>query len=373
MATCIPNVYLISGPEQDCVPFDLPADWMAVAEGISQATQSTPSPAVIFVVGPRKVGKSTMARFLCNATWNRHRGPVAFLDLDSGQTEFTPPGCVALKALHAPLLGPSLSHQALTDGLVYLGSPSPSDDPKAYTAGARRLVEMYLRQLRPNGIPLIVNTMGWVTGLGLSLLQGLLQMLPVTHVIAFGQANEISDPFDYVQKVLFDKTPWSPGFTAESAPQVAYVQPAESSGTATSRVARISPVDLRAMTFAAYFLGKTNAHGHVVYPDQSPSFRSLTPLTVPISSIKIFYAEKNSKLPPKMDHLALNLAMVGLAHRNASSGDIKCIGLGIVRSVDRQQGFYSILTPIPLATLREANVNCFILGRIYLPNTFLTV
>lgn len=83
------------------MPLDIPSDWLMVADAFVE----NPITPIVFVVGPRKVGKSTMTRYLCNSMWNQNK-KVAYLDLDLGQTEFTPPGCLSLKIVQKnPLLG----------------------------------------------------------------------------------------------------------------------------------------------------------------------------------------------------------------------------------------------------------------------------
>lgn len=309
-----------------------------------------------------------MARFLANSLWTAST-PVAFLDLDPGQTEFTPPGCLSLKIMHSPLLGPPIAHQSITEGLVFLGTTSPADDPKAYTNGAKMLTAKYLSHYLPSGIPLIVNTMGWVTGLGMSFLQSLLQMLPTTHVIAFPQKE--AEPFEYTQEALFEKSAFSAGFSLDNAPHVAYVQPSESSGTASSRLQRISPNELRSLTFSSYFLG-SYSEGSMLYKAEKLTFRSALPLKVPIAAIRIVAADKKCTVPRGLEMMAVNLALVGLAHLSSPTASINCVGLGLVRSVDVQNGVFHVITPVPVGTLRECQVNCFVLGRIHLPASFLT-
>jgi len=59
------------------------------------------------------VGKSTLLRYLVNRILcSRDVGArgVVVLDFDPGQAEFTPPGCVAVSLIKAPLLGPNYTH-----------------------------------------------------------------------------------------------------------------------------------------------------------------------------------------------------------------------------------------------------------------------
>lgn len=368
MATTVPNVYLVPGPDSGCIPFDLPTDWAAVSTGVAQSAASTPT---VFVVGPRKMGKSTMSRFLANSIWSRTQR-VAFLDTDLGQTEFTPPGCVSLKILdREPLLGPPVSHQGLTEGLIFLGCMSPQENPKAYLDACSRLLHRYMAEFHANGIPLIVNTMGWTTGLGMSLLQALLHVIPVSHMVAFGQGEQ--SPFDYVQDALFRASDFSKGrvFTADDAPSIAHVQPAEASGSQSLRVNRVTPADQRALTFSAYFLGRYDPGlGRMVFPGGALSFRTCVPVAVSMDLVR--FTRTSHGGPGQLEALAANLAVVGLATYSERTKVPECVGLGLVRSVDRRSRLLYVLTPVPVELLCSANVNCLVLGDVYLPSTFLT-
>lgn len=80
---------------------------MAAAVSSHLSGEGDPSrqlPPRIFILGNRKVGKSSFCRFLTNTLLNVRR-EVAFMDLDCGQTEFTPPGFLSLKLLTEALLG----------------------------------------------------------------------------------------------------------------------------------------------------------------------------------------------------------------------------------------------------------------------------
>lgn len=71
-------------------------EWTEVLEDL----KTSPKPAVVFVCGHRKVGKSSFSRFLMNGLLNEGGGEVEFVDLDPGQTEFTPAGFIARKSFN---------------------------------------------------------------------------------------------------------------------------------------------------------------------------------------------------------------------------------------------------------------------------------
>lgn len=118
-------------------------------------------------------------------TMSQNYDTVAFLDLDPGQPEFSPPGELSLLKLKAFNLGPPFTHPTTygDKDLIrahHFGYLSPKDDPHHYYQCAQDLYSHY----RQMGIcPLIVNCSGWVQGSGLELLTDLVNGLNLTDVI----------------------------------------------------------------------------------------------------------------------------------------------------------------------------------------------
>lgn len=82
-----------SAPESLMPLLKISDEWKGVLEDIETNNFNNECP-VVFVCGHRKVGKSTFSRFLLNGLLNS-RESVDFIDLDPGQTEFTPAGFVS--------------------------------------------------------------------------------------------------------------------------------------------------------------------------------------------------------------------------------------------------------------------------------------
>jgi hypothetical protein len=218
--------------------------WEAVAGAIVGASLGHVVPSA-FVSGPSGSGKSTFSRYLCNALLSSQDGrqqasarSVAYLDLDLGQPEHTPPGCLSLTLVRSPILSPphyrahhclpaealglssALAGAGLQSGeeggalaappmwasvnaasqsllpstscaeaapaviaMRYLGSASPRDDPSAFVAAARVLLDLYRSTLASSGVPLVVNSHGWTKGLGYEVLQSFLDVLAPTHSV----------------------------------------------------------------------------------------------------------------------------------------------------------------------------------------------
>ncbi|GAA5940483.1 hypothetical protein JCM3775_004809 [Rhodotorula graminis] len=163
---------------------------------------------VALVEGPKRVGKSTFAKMLLNSLLARY-GAVAYLDTDLGQPEFTPSGFLSLNVLRRPVLGPSFTHVALPLASRFLGSTSPASDPSAYLEAAQALLETYALEVEypldgeastredrkvVERVPLVINTQGWVKGLGADLLDKLKALARPTHVFSFATPDDAPAP-----------------------------------------------------------------------------------------------------------------------------------------------------------------------------------
>lgn len=156
-------------------------------------------PPAVIICGPKGSGKSTFGRLLANSMLNRsprsghERGAdgVAFLDLDPGQPEYSPPGEVSLVHLRSYNLGVPFTHPIIAphehSSLIrahHIGSISLKDDPGHYQKCAFDLLNQYksMRSRYPS-CPLIVNCSGWVQGSGLELLAELIRRWTFTDVL----------------------------------------------------------------------------------------------------------------------------------------------------------------------------------------------
>ncbi|KAM3422176.1 hypothetical protein BST61_g2545 [Cercospora zeina] len=141
----------------------------------------------ILAIGGKSSGKSTFNRILCNTITSRASTSSCFyLDLDPGQPEFGPSGQLSLIKVTAPILGPAFTHPASTCSTKYriirshtIASTSFKDDPDHYLACAIDLCSH-----APKHAPLIVNSCGWVNGLGASTIVSFASKLSVSDVVS---------------------------------------------------------------------------------------------------------------------------------------------------------------------------------------------
>lgn len=160
----------------------------AKASSSSSDSDSSQGPRVI-VVGPTDSGKSTLSRMLLS--WAAKRGwKPTFVDLDIGQGSITIPGCVAATPIEMPI--DPVEGIPLEMPLVYFyGHPSPSVNADMYKLLVKELAKTLERQFSANAesraAGMVINTMGWIEGLGYELLLHAIETFNATVVMVLGQ------------------------------------------------------------------------------------------------------------------------------------------------------------------------------------------
>jgi polynucleotide 5'-hydroxyl-kinase GRC3/NOL9 len=152
---------------------------------------------VVLVCGPKGSGKSSFAKYLLNMFLTMPRSSnelsqdVAFLDLDPGQPEYSPPGDISLMSLEEPNLGPAYTHPAFFHGprnkvvrAHHIGNITPADDSEHYLACAK---DLFARHVTSK--PLIVNSCGWTQGTGVEIIQELLRSVLFTDIVLFSNQS----------------------------------------------------------------------------------------------------------------------------------------------------------------------------------------
>lgn len=179
---------------------ETPLSWGMTIARILSADSSRPM--AIMLCGPKGSGKSTLCRILANSLLTRISTPsssnavqrcdrVAFLDLDLGQPEFSPPGEISLVLIQSCNFGPPFTHPtpliSKGDQLIrahHIGAVTPKDNPNYYLICALNLWNHYRRLLTlyPS-CPLIINCSGWVQGSGFEILRELVRCMSLSHIV----------------------------------------------------------------------------------------------------------------------------------------------------------------------------------------------
>ncbi|WFD27381.1 Polynucleotide 5'-hydroxyl-kinase grc3 [Malassezia nana] len=354
----------------------VPPAWADMqADLVAAATK----PLALVVRGAKNTGKSTFARLalhaLLTAPGARH---VAFLELDPGQPEYGPPGLLALHVLDAThesgCWAPSWCTARRPVRAYMLGDVTPRDDPARYLAAARDLIEFFHTEVQHSTLeadgrparrrgaltmPFVVNTHGWVKGLGLDLLQQVCALVHPTHVA------DMSTPLPPV-----------PG-----ASPCVYALPMYNDTTAWSApVRRLNAAESRVLSILSYLhMTQLPRPGEAVPPvwDWTCPLVARTPFIVDVDEglpAGCAVLDARARVDEALRLLALNgrLAAIVQAPPSAITGDhvwrtafargealvpgpgAPALGLALVRSIDRDNGAVHLVTPISGLDLRTS-------------------
>ncbi|XP_019367080.1 PREDICTED: polynucleotide 5'-hydroxyl-kinase NOL9, partial [Gavialis gangeticus] len=367
---------------------------LAIEELVQACREENDGVPVILVCGPKCVGKSTFNRYLINLLLN-HLPCVEYLECDMGQTEFTPPGCVSLMNISDPFLGPPFTHQRTPRKMVYYGDVSCDQDTERYIDTVKYVFNSYKKE-----VPLVINTMGWVKGVGLLLLIDIIRLLSPSHIVQisaedFKDMPQFTPEYIHLTAGLHTKGKlqatcksmdmggtenWQPcegerDFqTSTPGHKLLCIKP-KFPGAGNAAKARVHSSILRDMAMLGYLGQLQPLETRSVLP-----LHSLVPYQVPFSAVALRVI--HTDVAPKHIIYSVNASWVGLCRipdevRCQTDGPVlltqtpvcDCLGFGIVRGVEMEKKLYHILTPVPPENLRV--VNCLLLGNIAIPSCVL--
>ncbi|KAI8057892.1 hypothetical protein BDF22DRAFT_662750 [Syncephalis plumigaleata] len=400
------------------VSLTIPWSWQQMANTLVNSSSDdllSPAP-VIMITGAKNTGKSTLSRFLVNSLLNSYP-EVAYIDADLGQSEFMPPGFISLHRLVEPVLGPSYTHLRIPYRAAFIGRVSPKDDPDDYIEAIHCMIQVYRKEIaqhaigadgwaREHGVPLVINTQGWVKSLGLDLLIQQFNMIQPTHVghLSLDMRFPVPLPPDTSTQVIHLDS-------VDTA--LANVDPHYN----TRRIRRYHAADLRTTQTVShlYAISLANQHFYAALWHRKPLWafdRSLTvrsPWCVPWSSVEIRLLAADNPVPMDEVLWALNGTLVALmipventdttshehisdnndTNEDNSSNDTTqatessyplhyqlaqgmvspyqytCLGLGLVRAIDPDQRRFYVLAPYSQAQL--VKVKLMVRGSLELP------
>ncbi|KAF8250170.1 hypothetical protein K440DRAFT_659626 [Wilcoxina mikolae CBS 423.85] len=211
----------------------IPTSWKPTLKALTKKAASTDaSPPIIVLAGSKGTGKSTFSRILANRLLTTAGlDSIAYLDVDPGQPEFSPPGIISLSVLTCPILGPPFTHTLTATRSHHIGYTSPREDPAHYIRAIIDLLSVY-RQSYPT-VPLLINTAGWTKGLGLELLQDILSHSQATDIVFLGGGAAV------IAEII--------------APNTTTLHELSSAAVSSSSSTRFTPADLRTLHTMSYF------------------------------------------------------------------------------------------------------------------------
>lgn len=349
------------------------SDWEAAASSVAQFPA-----AIVFICGGKNTGKSTFARYLVNSLLNRYT-KVGFLDTDVGQPELTPSGCVSLHVLDKPFIGLPILEMKDPERFYFFGDISPKSNPEDYVKSVFSLsdyfknkyiqshMEFDLSGLREDVFPLVINTHGWIQGLGFDVLIKIIDHVSPTHIVQILSKT----PSRNLPRNRF----WECGGTTNGCnPQLLYINSGLGKCTHLAEI-KFNAKELRDLRLVSYFqkdiMDKLMPTSRLsaLFESAATALACLNPFQVPISAIKIIH--QHFKVPECESVYSLNAALIGLGVHDENSQDCKpyCVGLGIVRAVDELKGLFYVITPLKLEILQQ--VKTFLQGRMEIPASLL--
>lgn len=248
-----------------------------------------------------------------------------------------------------------------------------------------------LKKSLVSGKPVIINTMGWMTGLGLEFINYALQIFRPSHVFAFmAPENE-----DTIRKCLMTNSFGLQGALSAEEAESVYVRYMGNPVSDGPR-GKHSPADQRNLAYWSYFFGIPSPTGRIER-FEFKQLSALRPVVVPLSHLQLACTSREIDLfeliktrngcdQVRLLESWLLMRVVGLARDEKftnekgrwvnllSNGKVSriaempCVGLGLVRSVVRvneRKVSLHIITPLPLSIISATNT--LILGSQQLP------
>ncbi|KAI6179529.1 CLP1-P domain-containing protein [Aphelenchoides besseyi] len=330
---------------------------------------------IIMITGCKGAGKSTMNRYMSNRYHSQGK-TVYFLDTDIGQTEFTPPGCVSLVRIDKPILTPTFLHQLCTfKSTICLGTISPGNYVQLYVDSVLRLFKKYTEISDENSV-LVVNSHGWVEGVGLEIMQELLEGICPSTVINL-KVDQAKSSFEISQisttQHFYDYT----------------VLPRINEQTSREINARMA----RDLAIAGYFANCLNDRRFGV-PTPERTLANVFAYQVSFDNIQLFFNRDRQPVKDNFIFSALNCSIVALCSyesddeksklkvRNmcndstlprilACSDERKsmafaCFGFGLIRAISPEKRVFYLITP--MATEMCSKIQLFVVPHgLYTP------
>lgn len=325
----------------------------------------------IAVCGAKGMGKSTLGRLVVNTLLNCFP-MVAFLETDVGQPEFTPPGLVSITLIKHIVVGPPHIHQKHPARAHFIGDTSPKSDTALYTKSVEALVSWFGDYCMRRGIsiPLVCNTNGWIRGVGLEVLKQILCVLDPTHI------------FQMTSSTASKNLPEGSFWLGPSTRQQVHCRHVFVPSVDTSALSELGGPkclgasdcrDLVWFEFARQCAPRLEKW-EIQLDNVEESFKLMVdflckeaPFILPARAVAISMA--HDEIPEEMYAFVLNSSVVGLLEKNDGNRIPNCVGLGLVRGVDQEQGLLYILTPVPDNNL--CNVGTLALGQLEFPTVLL--
>ncbi|XP_011314586.1 polynucleotide 5'-hydroxyl-kinase NOL9 [Fopius arisanus] len=339
----------------------------------------------ILVAGGKSVGKSTTGRYFVNRLLEISK-TVLFVDLDLGQAEFTPSGCISVNVVQQPLLGANFTHLRTPYHQIYVGGADPTKYLMNYIEGVRLLYEFLERCEELEGLPVVINTMGFCKGIGWDIMCYVIRMMRPNQVVQITSKRAKNNYDQLLTCEIMNRQNPTWNVSMENIPedslkyQLHVMETEAESPSQNGEQWNIEPYQQREIVMLAYLSGILNAkRGERGPKHELTSINEVVPYEVPFSAVKISLGKP--LVPQILSVMNGNIvAMCGIVCQDTESSESRekvgypevmmrappavCYGFGILRGIDMTKEKLYINTPLSLSELKH--VNCLI-GSIPVP------
>ncbi|XP_063626820.1 polynucleotide 5'-hydroxyl-kinase NOL9 [Cydia splendana] len=298
------------------------------------------------VCGGKGSGKSSFLRYYVNKMLSR--GPALVLDLDPGQSEFTPAGSVSATVVEEPLLGPAFTHLKTPERMLNIGIINTMDNPRRYATAVQQLIAYCHSEPRFRDLPWIVNTMGMVNALGLQFMALITILLQPTFILQIDSKNPKKRYAHYLDsdtvKSLYYKYQYNYLFKPIKLQNELDYALIVSNADSVKGNFSLPPKEERYLNFLAYFGSMMTNHA------TDDFLLSVVPYEVDLRNL---YIALNVRINEDNIARVINGKIVALCKHQGDSGKIytlkdtplRCYGHGLVRGIDLEKGLCYVVTP----------------------------
>lgn len=343
------------------------------------------------IAGGKGVGKSTSVRYLINSLL-RTSGKVVLVDVDPGQAECTPAGCVSYSLIEEPLMGPNFTHLKMPVYQLYLDDINVARCVTRYLEGVKMLIERLQRCPVLSRLPIVVNTMGFTYDLGWDIAMFTIKLIRPTIILQIMSSRK-KNYQNYLSAEVVNKQKCSWMCCDETF--IDWYKPCEhdlcilqSQAEMRKDEWNMEPYQQRELVMISYLSGivRNNDDSLQYTTEQSFDITKVAPYAAPFSSLCII-PQRLFGIPASRTLTVINgnivaLCGIDLAEQSSQESDntsglrvltqrsplCTCYGFGIIRGIDTERREVFINTPLPISIMQH--INC-LAGCISVPPALL--
>ncbi|XP_017796480.1 PREDICTED: polynucleotide 5'-hydroxyl-kinase NOL9 isoform X2 [Habropoda laboriosa] len=347
------------------------------------------------IAGGNGVGKSVTSRYMVNSLLPVSK-MVVLVDVDIGQAECTPPGCISYCVIDQPLMGPNFTHLKTPEYQLYMGDVSVVPCITRYIEGMKMLMDKLSNCPILSRLPIVVNTMGFSQGIGWDIITFTIKLIRPSFLLQIMSEKSKNNYIGYLSKQVVNRqvVPWSTWKTnvivwsepCDHQLFVANSQVKHKGGTSEQENWNLEPYKKRELVMVSYLSEIEQKPGNTMtqYDATSVAFNEAVPYVIPFASLFISISRASVPLSHVLN--VVNGNIVALCGIDAETNESEvceitfglrvlsrpplcsCYGFGIVRGVDLEREEIFLNTPLPVSMMQH--VNCLV-GCIPLPTTLL--